>query len=38
MEEVFIGFNKDTAAGITLKAWEMCATNSDDDTDSLQHV
>lgn len=26
-EEVFIGYNKDTAAGVILKAWEICTGN-----------
>lgn len=37
-EEVFIGYNKDTAAGVVLKAWEICSKNSMEENDSLQHV
>lgn len=38
IEEVFIGYNKDTAAGVVLKAWEICSKNSMEENDSLQHV
>lgn len=38
IEEVFIGYNKDTAAGVILKAWNSCKTvDNNDHNDENEH-
>lgn len=33
IEEVFVGYNKDTAAGVILKAWESCKRREENYSD-----